>query len=77
MYLLNQHTKIAHILPSLERCNGDDIGRRRIEAEIPSGYRLCLWCQKRTATYTPTSSITFMDPVRFEYVMDDLKGGLP
>lgn len=46
-YILNPRSKVAHIAPSIERCNGDQIKGRRESPILPADYRLCRHCQKR------------------------------
>jgi len=47
MYVLNRLRKRAHLLPTIERCNADQLKSREIVQEIPAGFRLCGWCAKR------------------------------
>lgn len=48
-YVLNTATKIAHIRPTLEECNVDQLEEkhRELSDTIPEGFTLCEHCQHR------------------------------
>lgn len=46
-FLLNPKSKIAHVAPTIERCNGDQMASRWPSEYLAVGYRLCKWCEGR------------------------------
>jgi hypothetical protein len=47
MYVLNNASKVAHIKPTTEICNVDQIKNKRESMIILTGYRICRHCAKR------------------------------